>query len=52
MNLRSKRINLNWDKLLGFSQVKHAERRLKSKSDLALVRAKVGLKTRGIKSVT
>jgi hypothetical protein len=51
MKSRDKRIKLNWDKLLGFHQVKHAESDLKSKSDLALVRAKVGVKTRGIKYV-
>jgi hypothetical protein len=51
MKLENKRINLNWNKLLGFSQVKVAQGDLNSKSAKALMEAKIGVK-RGIKYVT
>jgi len=44
MELRNKRIQLNWAKLLGFSQVKLAQDELKSKSAKALIEAKIGKK--------
>jgi len=49
MKSTNKHIKLNWDKLLGFSQVKFAQGDLKSKSGKALIRARVGAKTLGIK---
>ena len=48
MKLENKRIELNWSKLLGFSQLKLTRSDLKSKSGKALTRAKIGEK-RGIK---
>ena len=44
MEIRNKRIKLNWEKLLGFSQVKVAQGELKSKAAKAMIGvAKVGL---------
>jgi hypothetical protein len=51
MKSTNKRIELNWGKLLGFNQVKLAQGDLKSKSGRALIRAKVGQKTVGLKYV-
>jgi len=49
MEIRNKRIKLNWDRLLGFNQVKRAESEPNSKSEVALLRAKIGaIKRRGI----
>jgi hypothetical protein len=45
MKSRNKRIELNWSKLLGFSQVKIAQGQLKSKAAKAMVgRVKTGQK--------
>jgi len=44
MKLGNRRIDLNWGKLLGFSQVKVAQGDLKSKSAKALIEAKIGSK--------
>jgi len=52
MKSTNKHIKLNWDKLLGFNQVKIAQGDLKSKSGKAHIRAKIGQKTLGIKYVT
>ena len=49
MKSRSKRIQLNWGKLLGFNQVKLAQGEPKSKSAKALIDAKIGTKTLGAK---
>jgi hypothetical protein len=43
MKSADKRIKLNWDKLLGFNQVKLAQGELKSKAR-AMIGAKVGAK--------
>ena len=44
MKTTNKRIKLNWEKLLGFSQVKVAQGELKSKAAKAMIGvAKVGL---------
>jgi len=50
MKATNKRIKLNWDKLLGFNQVKHAQGSLKSKAARALIGQKAGVK-KGIKYV-
>jgi hypothetical protein len=44
MKSTNKRIKLNWDKLLGFNQVKQAQGDLKSRSARALIEAKIGAK--------
>ena len=48
MKFKNKRIELNWGKLLGFSQVKLAQGDLKSTSAKGLIDAKIGRKP-GIK---
>jgi hypothetical protein len=48
MKFKNKRIELDWGKLLGFSQVKRAQGDLKSTSAKGLIEAKIGLKA-GIK---
>jgi len=45
MKSRNKRIQLNWGKLLGFSQVKGAQGELKSTAAKAMIgRSKFGIK--------
>jgi hypothetical protein len=51
MKPRNKHIKLNWDKLLGFNQVKAAQGNLKSKAARALIGQKTGVK-RGQKYIT
>jgi len=51
MKPTNKHIKLDWNKLLGFNQVKRTERDLSSKSDIALIRAKVGQVKEGLKYV-
>ena len=50
MKFTNKRINLNWGKLLGFSQVKVAQGEPKSKAARAMIGRKIGVKT-GLKYV-
>jgi hypothetical protein len=51
MKPKDKRIKLNWEKLLGFSQVKCAQGDLKSISAKALMEVKIGQK-QGLKHLT
>jgi hypothetical protein len=44
MKTKNKCIELNWGKLLGFSQAKDAQGNLKSKRAKALIDAKIGRK--------
>lgn len=50
MKSTSKRVNLDWNKLLGFNQVKSAQAECKSKSAQAMIGAKIGGKA-GVKPV-
>ena len=45
MKSTTKRIELDWAKLLGFNQVKSAQAECKSKSAQAMIGAKIGGKT-------
>jgi hypothetical protein len=44
MKSTTKRIELNWSKLLGFNQVKLAQGEIKSKASKAMIGAKIGAK--------
>ena len=48
MKATNKRIKLNWEKLLGFNQVKFTQRDLKSKSAQSLIGAKIGAAVKGV----
>jgi len=50
MKPKNKHIELNWNKLLGFSQVKGAQGNLKSKAARAMLGLKVGVKA-GLKYI-
>jgi len=51
MKATSKRVKLNWDKLLGFNQVKPAQGHLKSKAARAMIGNKTGVK-KGLRYIT
>jgi len=51
MKATNKRIKLNWDKLLGFRQVKLTQDELRSKSTKALIGAKIGGPVKGVKNL-
>jgi hypothetical protein len=51
MKSTNKRIELNWGKLLGFSQVNLTQDKLRSKSTKALISAKIGGPAKGVKNL-